>query len=353
MARLESEAKGGFYPTPPEEMRHIVKILKADVGSNITLLDPCCGEGEPLNIMADALTRLHQCNIKTYGIELEKSRAERSSKVLDEVLACGYEETRISHEAFSAMYLNPPFASMQGKRLELTFLQDLTEDYLPAEGLLIFNIPQYVLRDVAKTLASRFVDIRVFRFSDENGNYNRFRQVIVYAKRRRRGFRSNDERLYQEKIERELFNLSFLGKEAITPLDQVEKLAVSYSLIEPVKKVDLFLSMKVEPSDILKSQSSSGHYSKAMQKMSSLEITSSIKNIRPALPLKYTHIASAISAGALPESMGNHMLVGITKRVQEERTGLNPKTGKEQEITTFKPKSIVRVFSEQGIFNLK
>ncbi|MFS0783438.1 DUF6094 domain-containing protein [Bacillus sp. 1P06AnD] len=353
MARLASESKGGFYATPVEEMSYIVKALKVTPGEKVNLLDPCAGEGKALSHMAKQLESTHQCSCTTYGIELEKGRAATAALNLDHVLACGYEETRISHEAFSALYVNPPFAQLQGKRLEGLFLQDLTDNYLPAGGLLIFNIPKYVLRDVSKTLASRFVDIRVFRFSDLNGHYDRFQQVIVFAKRRLKGLRTTEERLYKEKIEKELINLSFLPKEAITPLDQLESLRVRYTVEQAPMQVDLFVSLKVDASDILASQASSGHYEKVMMAMSSLEVTSSMKKIRPALPLKYTHIASAISAGALPESMGNHMLLGLTKRVQEERKGFNPKNGKEQDITTFKPKSIVRVFSDQGIFNLK
>jgi hypothetical protein len=352
MARLESEAKGGYYPTPKEEMQHIVNLLSVESGKSISLIDPCAGEGDALQQMGQILTEKYGCLVTTYGIELEKSRAKLADQKLDEVLACGYEEARMSHDSFSAMYLNPPFAEMQGRRLEEVFLQDLTNDYLPPGGILILNIPVYVLRDVNKTLASRFVDIRVFRFTDENGNYDRFKQVIVYGKRRQKGLRSNEERLYRERIENELLNFSFLGK-GITSLDKAVKFGISYNITPAVKPVSLFQSMKVEPDDIIVSHINSGHYEKAMQKMSSLEITSSSRNIRPAMPLKYTHIAAAISAGALPETMGSHMLVGVTKRIQEEKTAINPKNGKEQEITTFKPKSIVRIFSEKGIFNLK
>ncbi|MEK5217760.1 DUF6094 domain-containing protein [Psychrobacillus sp. FSL H8-0487] len=354
MARLQSEAKGGFYITPPEEMEHILKVLNVNNASKlngITLIDPCAGEGDVLNQMASYFSP--SIPVTTYGIELEKGRAKMAENQLDHVIAAGYEEVRMSHEAFSLMYLNPPFANAGNQRLEELFLDDLTSDYLPADGLLIFNIPQYVLRNVSKILASRFVDIRVLRFSDENKNYDRFRQVIVFARRRKKGLRSDQERLYQERMEKELYNYSFLGKDALTPLDQIEKLGFQYDITTAPKTVQLFKSLKVEPEDIIRSSQTINHFGKVMQKMSSLEITSTTKNIRPALPLKTTHIAAAISAGALPETMGSHLLVGITKREQEERKGLHPKTGKEQTITTFRPKSIVRVFSDKGIFNLK
>jgi hypothetical protein len=353
MARLESESKGGFYPTPPEEMKHILQFLELTdeaKETGITLMDPCAGEGDALKQMAEHFQR--QTSVATYGIELEQGRALKAASNLDHVLACGYEETRISHEAFSIMYLNPPFAAAQGKRVESIFLDDLSKDYISAGNLLILNIPQHVLKDVAKTLANRFVNIRVYRFTDENGNYDRFKQVIVFAVRREKGLRSEKERAYRERIENDLIRYSYTGTQLIDTLNDVG-LSVKYQIKPALKQVQVFKSMRIDPGQIVSSSQSCGHFQKAMGKMSSLEITSSIRNIRPALPLKTTHIAAAISAGALPESMGSHLLVGVTKRIQEKRTVYNSKSDKMNEVTTFKPKSIVRVFSDKGIFNLK
>lgn len=354
MARLESESKGGYYPTPPEEMDYILKMLQLTPeakANGITLIDPCTGEGDALKQMADYFSS--QTKVTTYGIELEKKRAEISAKKIDHVLACSYSEVRMSHDAFSIMYLNPPFVQMHGKRLETVFLDELTKDYLGAGSLLIFNIPQYVLKDVAKILASRFVNIRVFRFTDENDNYNRYKQVIIMGYRRKKGIRSAKDREYQERIEQDLIGYSFTGKELISPLNYASKFQISYQVNPPLKSVQLFKSFRVEPEQIIDSTTACSHYDKVFACMSSLEVTSTVKNIRPALPLKTTHIAAAISAGALPETMGSHLLVGITKRVQEKKNIIDSKSDKMQEITTFKPKSTVRVFSDKGIFNLK
>lgn len=354
MARLESESKGGYYPTPPEEMNHILARLdltEEAKNKGITLLDPCAGEGDALYQMAEYFNRY--TSVSTYGIELEQGRAEKAAIKLDQVLSCGYEEVRMSHEAFSIMYLNPPFAEQQGKRLESTFLDDLSKDYLGPGNLLILNIPQYVLKDVAKTLANRFVDIRAYRFSDENGNYSRYKQVIIFAIRRAKGLRTEKEREYRERIENDLIRYSYTGTQLIQSLSDISPLDTKYQVKSALKSVQLFKSMRVDPTQIVASAQSCGHFTKAMSRMSSLEITSSIRNIRPALPLKTTHIAAAISAGALPESMGSHLLIGVTKRIQEKKNVYNSKSDKMNEVTTFKPKSIVRVFSENGIFNLK
>src|SRR5690625_2217377 len=105
MARLESEEKGGFYPTPSDEMSLVVKRINAENG--VTLLDPCAGEGLALKQVQEHLLN-HDVESTTYGIELEKTRANRAVDTLDNVINCGYEEARMSHNAFSFMYLNPP-----------------------------------------------------------------------------------------------------------------------------------------------------------------------------------------------------------------------------------------------------
>lgn len=350
MARLESEAKGGFYPTPIEEMELILKRLTCRPGESITILDPCCGKGAALKQWKEDMVS-KGANPISYGIEIEKSRANQAEAIIDHVAKCGYEEVRMSHDSFSAMYLNPPFMQMNGERMETTFLRDLTSDYLQAGGVLIFNLPQYVLKDIAKVLASRFVNIQVYRFSD--ANYDTYKQVIIYAVRRRKGLRSEKERLYQQSIEKELYNYSFLGKDAIPSLNSADWDNNSYTIPKNEKPVSMFQSMLVEEEDILQSlRSSNKFYEKIEEKIKDLNITTG-KQINPAMPLKITHIATAIASGTLPEDMGDHLLVGVSKRVQEQQVRINPKSGKEEEVTTFKPKSIVRIFSDKGIFNLK
>lgn len=347
MARLESEKKGGFYPTPPEEMEFILKRLHCMEGESITLLDPCCGKGDALKQWQDDMVAKGAFPT-SYGIEMEKSRAELAEQVVDHIAKCGYEETRMSHQAFSGQYLNPPFMKMNGERMENTFLRDLTEDYLQPGGVLIFNLPQNVLKDCAKILANRFSNIHVYRFTD--ANYDNYKQVIVYGVRRAKGLKNAEDRMYQESIERDLQRYSYQGKNAIPSLDVEDDIRY---LIQPNEKpVSVFQSMKVEEDDILNSLQFSKLHEKITEKLHDERILKG-KQLKPAMPLKITHIATAIASGALPEEMGDHLLVGISKPVQSKRMRINPKSGKEEEVTTFKPKSTVRIFSQKGIFNLK
>ena len=63
MARLRSQAKMGYYPTPETVLGLIKKMVKIEGDpSQFSALDPCCGTGEFVRAMPDG--------VKTYGIEL-------------------------------------------------------------------------------------------------------------------------------------------------------------------------------------------------------------------------------------------------------------------------------------------
>jgi type I restriction-modification system DNA methylase subunit len=58
MARLGSQAKAGFYPTPDT----VCELLKAkilfDLEKGGRLLDPCCGKGKTLSRLANGAPNL-------------------------------------------------------------------------------------------------------------------------------------------------------------------------------------------------------------------------------------------------------------------------------------------------------
>lgn len=351
MARLESEAKAGYYPTPEYEMKYILKRLKVERETEITLLDPCCGEGLALKQWQDDMTNKGAVPT-SYGIEIEKTRASKAKDIIDHVERCSYDEMRMSHDSISSMYLNPPFMKMNGERMELTFLRDLTTNYLQAGGIFIFNIPQHVLKDVARLIASRFINIKVYRFSDKN--FDMYKQVIVYGVRRKKGLRSEEERAYKRYIEKKLLDYAFAEKDQLPTLDMKDWNENYYVVPKNEKEVALFESMRVEREDIIKSLHSNTNdfYEKINKEIKDYSHHVS-EGMKVAMPLKITHIATAIASGKLPEDMGDHLLVGVSKTVTEQKEQLNTKSGKMEEVTTISPKSVVRVFSQEGIFDLE
>lgn len=345
MARLESERKGGYYPTPPKEMELILKRVTARENSTVTLLDPCVGEGDALKLAQDFLIS-KKVNAISYGIELEKTRAEKAKEKIDHVLACGYENARMSHQAFSFLYLNPPYAEIHGDRLERIFFRDLTKpnSYLTEGAVVILNIPQRVLEPLSDLIAQRLRGVRVYRFTDVN--FHQFKQVIVY------GYRKSARIGRDDILKKQLIDLAYTSPDFIPTLETEDWNEVQYVIPEPQKKVEIFDTTFVQPEDIIRSMNECN----LMEQVSLNIFNPSAQRVErksPVMPLKISHMATAIAAGALPEAMGDHLLVGVTKTKITEDIEVDEETGGTKESTVYESKSLIRVFSEQGIFDLQ
>ena len=53
----------------------------------LRILDPCCGGGDALAQLAEAMRRPNSLPIETYGVELHRDRAEEAEGRLDRVLS--------------------------------------------------------------------------------------------------------------------------------------------------------------------------------------------------------------------------------------------------------------------------
>ncbi|MBE0609456.1 MAG: class I SAM-dependent methyltransferase [Dehalococcoidia bacterium] len=180
MARLEGVAKAQFYPTPPSVVERVAALVRHAPSSHrrvVRLLDPCCGAGDALRQFADAIG-----GGESYGIEIEQHRAAEAREVLDHLIAGSAFAVRLGHEAFSCLWLNPPYDEGDGgKRLEHNFLTTLSRAVAPG-GLLIYIVPQARLAQSARYLASRYEGMRCYCFQDPE--YDAFRQCVVLGKRR-------------------------------------------------------------------------------------------------------------------------------------------------------------------------
>ena len=120
MARLASQAKMGFYPTPLEVMRQIKPML--NVAPNARLLDTCCGEGEALEIVAEGF------QVETCGVELDKNRFKQAQARMNHVLwGDAIYEFVCSKNFCSLLFLNPPYDTSDSEtdrtRIEVQFLK--------------------------------------------------------------------------------------------------------------------------------------------------------------------------------------------------------------------------------------
>lgn len=334
MARYVSEEKAGYYPTPVMQVMLICDRLRADPGAKINAFDPCAGEGHALASFAKALKE-QGAEVTTYGIEIEKSRAEKAKRRLDRVICSPYEDTRVTPHSMSFMWLNPPYNSRGGEHAEAVFLRDLTDSSngkLQPGGLLGFCIPQYVLKDVATTLAVRFDNISVYKFAGYD--YNVYRQIVVFGYRRKY---MNPE--YREEKER----LEELAAGDLPTLEEAGDIYVPPALYE----VLTFRSNFPEPEEVKNAIQNSPVW----EKLKAYEIKPRAVLKQPVLPLKTTHIAVAIAAGAVGGNMGTHLLVGTTKRVKIREE--IPDEDGSTVIETEESRSIVRLFDKSGIHVLE
>lgn len=210
IARLESVAIGGYYPTPAHLVPAIADRLRIDEGDRYVFLDPCAGEGAAVfALMADLYGRVYPGvefrklaeKVRFFGVEMEGQRYDALKKRTEAQLGySGEVSTIVRGDAFSVewtephgeeakpgaslLYLNPPYDQDRDrsiKRLEERFLRRFT-GALAESGVLVFVVPGYALAASAVTLATHYVTATAFRFPEED--YAAYKQVVVFARKR-------------------------------------------------------------------------------------------------------------------------------------------------------------------------
>lgn len=179
MARLASGAKMGFYPTPVEVCEIIKGMIKINEG--VLALDPCCGEGEALDIIAP-----RESGAIRYGIELDRTRYVESVRRLDHVvLGDALRDVEIQGR-FDLLFLNPPYDydSLSSERLETLFLNRYMF-HVANGGLIIHVVPLEIVsgfysKAYPVVLEKFSKEIKIYRFPDDL--FPRFRQVVVFQR---------------------------------------------------------------------------------------------------------------------------------------------------------------------------
>jgi hypothetical protein len=106
IGRLMNNVRMGYYPTDIDHVKMITRGIEFPEGITTNVFDPCCGCGLALRTMAQGN------NCYTYGVELDRFRAEEAQGRLHRVGFGSYFQSRISHDAFHVMLLNPPYISV-------------------------------------------------------------------------------------------------------------------------------------------------------------------------------------------------------------------------------------------------
>ena len=198
--------KFGYYPTPERVTEYIannvtrhVFWLRAETNfdearTETRVLDPCCGDGTAAARFAERHEERVNATIKpkqplrmvTYGIEVEEERARTARQSMSQVWHADIDDMRIMPASYDYLWLNPPYdwdgsGDETTKRLESRFLHQTTWGLKP-EGVLIYIVPQHVLRWDADFLARHYQNIIVRRFPDPE--FENYGQVVVIANKR-------------------------------------------------------------------------------------------------------------------------------------------------------------------------
>lgn len=302
MARLASQEKLGYYKTPVQIVEHIKSSLS--IGPKVRMLDPCCGSGEALRLLA------LESDAETLGIELEKGRYESAKAVLGRVLhADALTEAVVSAQSIDLLWLNPPYDVDEGdfdqyrERLEYLFLQK----YLPVltkNGVIVFIIQIRQLFDPGiRGLLARLSDLEIFRFPD--GEFEAFRQVVVIG---RKWTVSRTE--YEDNYR----NLARFRAETLPTTEMIREKGIRAVANE--KKRDLaFFANHIDPDEILPLTST-------LREMFLKDITPPmLTDTHPLMPLRQGHLAMLLAAGyvngELTDGSGEHLVIkGAVKRAE-------------------------------------
>jgi len=188
--RPHGKTKLGFFPLPTPEAERLRRCLT--FASEFSALDACVGDGV-------AFTSLLQgTHARRYGIEIDAHRVEQAKELGIETLQANTMDVRCPAEAFSLIYLNPPYdfeiGETNNQRLELVFLEH-TYRWLKPGGVLVFVIPQPQLRVCARILSEHFTDLYVYSLTDPASV--RYKQVAVLGVRRKRNQLLRDSALLE------------------------------------------------------------------------------------------------------------------------------------------------------------
>ncbi len=199
MARPESQAVAGYFPTPSDLIPRIASLIelpdpKKNRWTHHTMLDPAAGDGAAIEELRRALTpgwsRLRRPVVVAVELERERARAcerrfgHRNQVHHGDAFSLNWSPTA----AVSLLFLNPPYDhDAEHGRIEEKFLRRFTAAVAPG-GVLVFVVPARSLPASAETIAEHYDDVRCWRFPDPE--FAAFGQVVLLARRRRRPNRS-------------------------------------------------------------------------------------------------------------------------------------------------------------------
>lgn len=289
MARLESQAKLGFYPTPTEVVGHIRNMLK--ISPDARLLDTCCGEGEALALLAE------QTPAETYGIELHHERMMCAKTRLNHVLwADALYDCVCSKNAFSLLFLNPPYdtAGMESEdnkeRLEVAFLKRHWP-YLQDNGVLVYIIPWSSLSAASPMLAKNCRNLTILRFPDEF--FWDFNQIVLLGVKGR--LRKSETEHNQALLNSAIAAFTKGDLDQVSPTDEALEIVYDVPTAGDLEAFT-FRSIRLDPEEALSKLKTSPVWERAHSQLFPPFLS---RSIRPLTSLREGHLAMLLASGMM------------------------------------------------------
>lgn len=309
MARLGSQAKAGYYPTPEGVCGQLKQLLDIEDGARI--LDPCCGAGITLGILAQGSGAI------TYGIELDHERAtEARTRIAHLLWGDALVEMRLSAGSFGLLILNPPYdyslaPDSTAERLEALFLKRFHET-LQKDGWLALIIPFTVLAHCAPLLARHFGRLQVFAFPEDD--FQSFHQCLVLGQKR-----ALVAKAQAIEVEQELIGIAGMDPDVfLQTAPQLASCSEILTIPAPRHPTCTFKCNRIDPLEAIPLVRKSG----LLEELLMHDLAPGQRNtIRPLAPLKNGHLALMLAGGYMNgeiEMNGRHLVIkGVVHKTEQ------------------------------------
>ena len=183
-----NEGKLGAYYTDVSHCRDISKLFAFPEGEEVSVLEPSIGNGAAVKAVTQAEINP---GIRIFGVELDRTVCAETKQdpLIEECIEADFTNgVIISHNAFSFCFGNPPYMedyeAVGAKRLEKTFLEKVTGNYLKKGGILVWVIPYRIISEVGyvRFLMRNYERLALYRFRPEE--YKKWGQVVFIGRKK-------------------------------------------------------------------------------------------------------------------------------------------------------------------------
>ena len=362
MARLASQEKMEYYPTPEKAVERSLQKIKATVP--VRALDPCAGDGRTLKIIKEKIN-----DAAVYGIELDSVRSAQVSEITGKENCLSETDAlldaRITAGSFNLIFNNPPYDWERGygdKRLEHSFIERYSP-VLVEGGIMILVIGKslfesyYRMEELLKIIFKNFAVIDFFEMTEDT----QFGQYVVFLRKAKllplisilKVLGSNDE--LDRKLEHRLNKYEFFESwNAVIEMSQILRPKTDHN--------DFSLTVEPKPLKLFKSVAITEEMFNKALALNNKVIDISLEEIKPMdtietlLPLRNSHLPLLLPTGHLNGKIDGTNLVinGQVERfteIYEEVEVKADKNGKEKEVAV--AKEINKFRAKLSVLNLK